>query len=185
MLQSAKCTPLLAIEKELKSRGVAANFRATGQTGIFIAGEGVSVDAVISDFISGATEWLSPADAPDHWDLIEGQGSLFHPSFAGVTLGLLHGAQPDAIVLCHEPSRTHMRGLPDWPLPDLGHCLETNLAAARLTNPDVFCAGVAVNTSALDDEVAAKILAEISNKMELPCTDPMRNGVAPIVDCLL
>ena len=174
----------LAIEKELKSRGVAADFRATGQTGIFIAGEGVSVDAVISDFISGATEWLSPANAPDHRDLIEGQGSLFHPSFAGVTLGLIHGAQPDAMVLCHEPSRTHMRGLPDWPLPELSHCLETNLAAARLTNPDVFCAGVAVNTSALGDEAAAKILGEISDKMELPCTDPMRNGVALIVDRL-
>jgi uncharacterized NAD-dependent epimerase/dehydratase family protein len=88
------------------------------------------------------------------------------------------------MVLCHEPSRTHMRGLPDWPLPELSHCLETNLAAARLTNPDVFCAGVAVNTSALGDEAAAKILGEISDKMELPCTDPMRNGVAPIVDRL-
>ena len=175
----------LAIERELKARGAAADFRATGQTGIFIAGEGVSVDAVVADFISGATEWLTPANAPDHWDLIEGQGSLFHPSFAGVTLGLTHGAQPDAIVLCHEPSRAHMRGLPGWPLPDLQECLDANLAAAKLTNKAVFCAGVAVNTSQLDEEAAKRVLGETAETLGLPCVDPMRTGVAPIVDRLL
>ncbi|MEE8172759.1 MAG: N-acetyltransferase DgcN [Alphaproteobacteria bacterium] len=182
----------LAIERELKARGVKADFRATGQTGIFIAGDGVSVDAVVADFISGAAEWLSPANAPDHWDLVEGQGSLFHPSFAGVTLGLIHGAQPDAIVLCHEPSRTHMRGLPGWPLPSLSECLAANLAAARLTNEAVFCAGVAINTSALDEDAAARLLGETSESLGLPCVDPMRvsadfegGGVAPIVDRLL
>ena len=175
----------LAIERELKARGAAADFRATGQTGIFIAGEGVSVDAVVADFISGATEWLTPANAPDHWDLIEGQGSLFHPSFAGVTLGLIHGAQPDAIVLCHEPSRAHMRGLPGWPLPDLQECLDANLAAAKLTNKAVFCAGVAVNTSQLDEEAAKRVLGETAETLGLPCVDPMRTGVAPIVDRLL
>ena len=175
----------LAIERELKGRGVKADFRATGQTGIFIAGEGASVDAVVADFISGAAEWLSPANDPDHWDLIEGQGSLFHPSFAGVTLGLIHGAQPDAIVLCHEPTRRHMRGLPDWPMPDLAECLAPNLAAARLTNPVVFCAGVALNTSQLGEEVAARLLGETSAALALPCVDPMRGGVAPLVDRLL
>ncbi|HTO81457.1 MAG TPA: DUF1611 domain-containing protein, partial [Methylomirabilota bacterium] len=100
----------LALEKAMKARGLKADFRATGQTGIFIAGDGVSIDAVVSDFVSGAVEWLSPANDPDHWDLIEGQGSLFHASFAGVSLGLLHGAQPDVLVLCHEPTRKHMRG---------------------------------------------------------------------------
>ena len=85
---------------------------------------GVCVDAVIADFMSGAIEWLAPAAAEDHWDLIEGQGSLFHPSFAGVSLGLLHGAQADALVMCHEPTRTHMRGLPHRPLPELGACIE-------------------------------------------------------------
>ena len=84
----------------------------TGQTGILIAGDGVSVDAVIADFISGATEWMTPANDSDHWDLVEGQGSLFHVSYAGVSLGLLHGTQPDALVLCHEPTRTHRRGIP-------------------------------------------------------------------------
>ncbi|MDP6589667.1 MAG: DUF1611 domain-containing protein [Alphaproteobacteria bacterium] len=174
----------LAIERELKARGVKADFRATGQTGIFIAGDGVSVDAVVSDFVSGAAELLAPANAPDHWDLIEGQGSLFHPSFAGVTLGLIHGSQPDAIVLCHEPSRTHMRGLPNWPLPDLSECLVANLAAARLTNQAVMCAGVAINTSQLDEDAAARQLGETSDALDLPCVDPMRGGVAPIVDRL-
>ena len=95
----------LALEKEMRARGLKADFRATGQTGIFIAGDGVSIDAVVSDFVSGAVEWLRPANDPDHWDLVEGQGSLFHASYAGVTLGLIHGAQPDALVMCHEPTR--------------------------------------------------------------------------------
>ncbi|MEX2408988.1 MAG: DUF1611 domain-containing protein, partial [Rhodovibrionaceae bacterium] len=101
----------LALEHAMRGRGMKADFRATGQTGIFIAGSGVSVDAVVADFISGAVEWLAPANDDDHWDLIEGQGSLFHASFAGVSLGLLHGSQADALVLCHEPTRPHMRGL--------------------------------------------------------------------------
>jgi len=175
----------LAIQHELQVRGVAASFRATGQTGIFIAGEGVSVDAVVADFISGATEWLTPANDADHWDAVEGQGSLFHPSFAGVTLGLIHGAQPDAIVLCHEPSREHMRGLPGWPLPDLPECLAANLAAARLTNEAVFCAGVALNTSQLGEDAANRALNETSDLLSLPCVDPVRTGVVPIVDRLL
>ncbi|MGE4562826.1 MAG: N-acetyltransferase DgcN, partial [Rhodospirillales bacterium] len=139
----------LAIEREMKARGMKATFRATGQTGIFIVGEGVSVDAVVADFISGATEWLCPENDADHWDVIEGQGSLFHASYAGVSMGLLHGAQADTLIMCHEPTRTHMRGLPDYPLPDLGACIRANEEAARLTNPDAVCVGIAVNTHAL------------------------------------
>ncbi|NJO55477.1 MAG: DUF1611 domain-containing protein [Rhodospirillales bacterium] len=116
----------LAIERELRTRGVDATFRATGQTGILIAGAGVAVDAVVADFIAGATEWLCPAASADHWDLIEGQGSLFHPSYAGVSLGLLHGAQAEALVMCHEPTRSHMRGLPNRALPDLAACIAAN-----------------------------------------------------------
>ena len=175
----------LAIERELKARGVDADFRATGQTGIFIAGNGVSVDAVVADFISGAAEWLTPANDPDHWDVVEGQGSLFHPSFAGVTLGLIHGSQPDILVLCHEPTRTHMRGLPDRALPDLSECLEENLRAARLVNPRVRCAGIAINTKALDDSKARDLLAETEDRMGLPAVDPVRTGVSSIVDNLL
>src|SRR6185437_13506323 len=137
----------LALERSMRKRGLRADFRATGQTGIFIAGGGIPVDAVIADFISGAVELISPAREDGGWDLIEGQGSLFHPSYAGVSLGLLHGAQPDALVLCHELTRRHMRGLPGYPLPELARCLEANLTAARLTNPDVKAVGVALNTS--------------------------------------
>jgi uncharacterized NAD-dependent epimerase/dehydratase family protein len=172
----------LALERELRGRGVKADFRATGQTGILIAGSGVSVDAVVADFISGASEGLSPANDPDHWDLIEGQGSLFHPSFAGVSLGLLHGSQPDAIVMCHEPTRAHMRGLPHYPLPDIGACIEANLAAARLTNPAVMCAGLAVNTSRLDDGAAKACLSELEAATGLPAVDPVRDGVRRLVD---
>ncbi|RMD65160.1 MAG: DUF1611 domain-containing protein [Alphaproteobacteria bacterium] len=175
----------LAIEKEMRARGMKADFRATGQTGILIAGDGVSVDAVVADFISGAVEWLSPANDPDHWDVIEGQGSLFHASFAGVSLGLLHGAQPDALVLCHEPTRTHMRGLPDYGVPDLKVCLEANEAAARLTNPAARCVGISVNTSQMAPEAAADLLARISDDLGLPTVDAFKDGVAPIVDRLI
>lgn len=172
----------LALERELRDRGVKADFRATGQTGILIAGNGVSVDAVVADFISGASEGLSPANDPDHWDLIEGQGSLFHPSFAGVSLGLLHGSQPDVIVMCHEPTRTYMRGLPHYFLPDIRACIEVNLAAARLTNPDVVCAGLAVNTSRLDPAAAKACLSELEAATGLPAVDPVRDGAGRLVD---
>ncbi len=174
----------LAIEKEMRARGLKVDFRATGQSGILIAGSGVSVDAVVADFISGAIEWLAPANDPDHWDVIEGQGSLFHASFAGVSMGLLHGAQPDALVLCHEPTRTHMRGLPDYPLPGLKDCLETNLVAARLTNPEVRAVGVAVNTSQMPDGGSGALLRRIEDELGLPAVDPFKSGVAPIVDRL-
>jgi len=174
----------LAIEREMRTRGMAADFRATGQTGILIAGSGVSVDAVVADFISGAIEQLCPAADAGHWDLVEGQGSLFHPSFAGVSLGLLHGAQPDWLVLCHEPTRRHMRGLPHQPLPDLRQCLDANLEAARLVSPQVACAGVAMNTRALDAPAAERMLAETADRLGMPCVDPVRTGVGALVDRL-
>ncbi len=175
----------LAIEKEMRARGIDADFRATGQTGIFIAGDGVSIDAVVADFIPGAVEWLTPANNPDHWDVIEGQGSLFHASYAGVTLGLIHGAQPDALVMCHEPTRTHMRGLRHFPLPDLALCIERNVEAARLTNPAVRCVGVSVNTGALDPAAARDLIQRTEDRVRLPCVDPVRTGVGPIVDQLI
>lgn len=174
----------LALEREMRSRGLKAEFRATGQTGILIAGDGVSVDAVIADFISGATEWLSPANDEDHWDLVEGQGSLLHASYAGVTLGLIHGAQPDALVLCHEPTRPHMRGLPDYPLPDLQVCMDVSLQAARVTNPAAAFIGVAINTSRMPEAEAERLLQETGDRLGLPTVDPVRQGVAPIVDRL-
>jgi uncharacterized NAD-dependent epimerase/dehydratase family protein len=174
----------LALEKEMKARGFNADFRATGQTGIFIAGDGVSIDAVVSDFVSGSVEWLCPANDPDHWDLIEGQGSLFHASYAGVTLGLIHGAQPDALVVCHEPTRAHMRGLPTYKLPDLKLCIDRNVEAAQLTNAAARCVGVSVNTSAMDAGAARDYLRRTEDELGLPVVDPVRSGVGGIVDRL-
>lgn len=175
----------LAIEKELRSRGVNADFRATGQTGILVTGRGVCVDAVVADFISGAVEWLSPDNDDDHWDVVEGQGSLFHPSFAGVTTGLIHGAQPDALVLCHEPTRTHMRGLPHFPIPDLKECMDANLGVAYLTNPNARFIGVAVNTSKLGEQEADAYLKQTEERLGLVTVDPLRDGVARIVDQMI
>jgi uncharacterized NAD-dependent epimerase/dehydratase family protein len=174
----------LALEKEMRRRGIKADFRATGQTGIFIAGDGLSIDAVVADFISGAVEWLAPANDPDHWDLVEGQGSLFHPSYAGVSLGLLHGAQPDLLVMCHEPGRPHMRGLPHFRLPHLGACIEANLGTARLTNPDVKLLGFSLNTSLLDPAAAEHALRDIEDQFGLPAVDPLRTGAAKLVDAI-
>ena len=174
----------LAIENEMRIHGMNADFRATGQTGILITGKGVSIDAVVADFISGAVEKLSPENEHDHWDIIEGQGSLFHPSFAGVTTGLIHGAQPDALVLCHEATRTHMRGLPSFPLPELEECMEASLRVARLTNPDVRFVGISVNTSKLDEEAAKLYLQQTETMLGLVTVDPVRQGVSRIVDML-
>jgi uncharacterized NAD-dependent epimerase/dehydratase family protein len=175
----------LALTRGLRARGIAADFRATGQTGILIAGEGVPVDAVVADFISGAIEQLSPARQDDGWDLIEGQGSLFHPSFAGVSLGLLHGAQPEALVLCHEPGRPHMRGIPGRALPDLAECLARNLEAAQLTSADVRAVGICLNTSGLAPDAARRLCDETEDALDLPCTDPIAFGVDSILDRLL
>ncbi len=117
--------------------------------------------------------------------MIEGQGSLFHASYAGVTLSLIHGAQPDALVMCHEPTRPHMRGLPGYQLPDLGLCIARNIEAAQLTNPAVRCVGVSVNTAALDAAAARDYLRRTADELGLPCIDPVRGGVGAIVDHLL
>jgi len=175
----------LSIARALRDRGVTADFRATGQTGILIAGEGIAVDAVVADFISGAIEQLSLARHDDGWDVIEGQGSLFHPSFAGVSTGLLHGAQPEAIVLCHEPGRTHMRMIPGRSLPGLAECLERNLQVARLTSPDVRAVGVCLNTSGMEPHAAESLCGRTEDMLGLPCTDPIAFGVNAIIDELL
>jgi len=175
----------LAMEREMRARGIKADFRATGQTGILIAGSGVPIDALIADFIAGGAEWVSPAREDGGWDLIEGQGSLFHPSFAGVSLGLLHGSQPDVIVMCHEAGRKAMRGVPHYSLPEVGRCIEMNLEAARLTNSRVRVAGVAVNTSLLPADEAAEYCRSLEASLGLPCQDPVTMGTARIVDRLL
>ncbi|KQT47939.1 EBNA-1 nuclear protein [Methylobacterium sp. Leaf456] len=174
---------VLALEKGMRARGLDADFRATGQTGVFISGRGVAIDAVVADFISGAVEWVSPAADPNHWDLIEGQGSLFHPSFAGVSLGLLHGAQADAFVVCHEPTRTHMRGV-EARLPTIREVIDLTVQLGRLTNPDIRPVGIAVNTHGLPESQARTLLQEAEAAHELPATDPVRFGVDGILDRL-
>jgi uncharacterized NAD-dependent epimerase/dehydratase family protein len=171
----------LALDEEMRKRGMNSDFRATGQTGVLISGRGVALDAVIADFISGAAEWISPANDDDHWDCIEGQGSLFHPSFAGVTLGLLHGSQPDCFVVCHEPTRTKMRGV-EHPLPTIQQVIDRTIAEGQLTNPDIQCVGLCINTQKLSEEDAKVYMETMSHEHGLPCVDPIRTGMGPIVD---
>jgi D-glutamate N-acetyltransferase len=175
----------LSITRAMKSHGIHATFRATGQTGILIAGSGVAIDAVVADFAAGAAECLSPDNEPDHWDVIEGQGSLFHPAYAGVTTALLHGSQPDALVVCHDPGRETMDAYPEYPVPDLRRCIDANLEAARLTNPGVLCAGLALNTSPMAAEERARFLEGLQERFGLPCFDPIATGADALVDHLL
>ncbi|MEM8990081.1 MAG: N-acetyltransferase DgcN [Pseudomonadota bacterium] len=174
----------LAMEKSMRARGMDADFRATGQTGILITGDGVPLDAVIADFMAGSVEVLTPEAGPDHWDVIEGQGSLFHPSYSGVTMALVHGGQPDALVLCHEPTRTHMRGLPHYSLPSLEALRDLSLQLTRVVNPDARVVGCAINTAALSDADAETHIRETEARMGLPCVDPFRHGADRLVDAL-
>ena len=167
----------LAITRALRSRGVNADFRATGQTGILIAGGGIPMDAVITDFEAGAAELLSPDASQDHWDVIEGQGSLFHPAYAGVSLGLLHGSQPDVIVVCHEVGRERVAGLADFALPSLEETIDLHLQLGRRTNPAIRCGGISLNTSRLTPAEASAVLSRESQRLQLPVADPIRGGV--------
>ena len=174
----------LAMDGEMKKRGMKSTFRPTGQTGILITGKGVPLDAVVADFMAGAVEWLTPDNEPDHWDHIEGQGSLYHVSFSGVTMALIHGGQPDALILAHEPTRTHMRGLPDYGLPSLEALRDMALPIARIANPCAAIAGVSINTKALGDDEAARLCQEVEARMGLPTVDPFRHGAGRLVDAL-
>ena len=174
----------LCLTRALKAKGISASFRATGQTGMMIAGSGIAVDAVVADFIAGAAELISPPNDENHWDIIEGQGSIMHPSFSGVSLGLLHGSQADAIVMCHEPTRTHMRGLSHYPMPSLKSCIELSLSLAEITNPEVKCLGVSVNSSKLAPYAKEKLLRQIEDETGLVAVDP-KLDIAPLVERLI
>ncbi len=175
----------LSIAKEMSDRGMNADFRATGQTGIMIAGGGMPIDAVVSDFVSGAAEVLSPDNDPDHWDVIEGQGSLYHPGYAAVTLGLMHGSQPDAFVVCHEAGRTMIEAFPGFPLPTIAELIDLTVATGRLTNPKIRCVGTSMNTSGLSAKERAAYIAKIQDDTGLPCVDPIATGVGPLVDFIV
>jgi uncharacterized NAD-dependent epimerase/dehydratase family protein len=177
----------LTLAREFRDRGLQADFRATGQTGILIAGAGIPIDAVVSDFVAGAAEMLSPAAAPDHWDVIEGQGSLFHPAYAGVSLGLMHGSQPDVLVLCHAVGRDRILSAPEFATPGLDEALAVTLTLARRTNPAVRAAGISLNTSTITADEAEASMAALSREHGLPVADPLRPGpaLARLVDACL
>ena len=174
----------LAIEQGMKKRGWEADFRATGQTGIMIAGSGIPIDAVVADFLSGAAELVSPANNPDHWDVIEGQGSLFHPGYSSVSLGLLIGSQPDAFIACTEAGRTHIEGWPTFRLPTLHELIERTVDLGREVNPAIRCVGISVNTSALPPAERSSYLESLAQEHGIPAVDPIATGVESILDYL-
>jgi uncharacterized NAD-dependent epimerase/dehydratase family protein len=174
----------LAMDREMKGRGRKSSFRATGQTGILITGEGVPLDAVVADFMAGSIEWLTPDNDEDHWDMIEGQGSLFHVSYSGVTMALIHGGAPDALILSHEPTRPHMRGLPGYGMPTLEALRDLALPVARIANPKAEVVGISINTAAMGEDEALSHLEEVERRMGLPTVDPFRQGAARLCDAL-
>ncbi|WP_419911510.1 N-acetyltransferase DgcN [Hoeflea sp.] len=174
----------LCLEREMRNRGMKATFRATGQTGILVTGSGVPLDAVVADFMAGAVEYLTPDNDGDHWDLIEGQGSIFHPSYSGVSMALIHGGQPDALILCDEPNRPHMRGLATYKAQSLELLRDTALLLAHIVNPQCAVTGIALNTSAMDEIEAAEYAQQVEERMGIPTVDPYRHGAARLVDAL-
>lgn len=174
----------LALHKALVINGVKATFRASGQTGILISGAGIPIDTIVSDFISGAAEALSPENSEDHWDVIEGQGSLYHPGYAAVTLGLLHGSQADALVLCHEHGRETIDEYPDYPIANIDEYLQQYLSLAQLTNKNAQWAGISLNTSALSSEERLTVISEYENRFQLPCIDPLVSDLSKITSRL-
>jgi uncharacterized NAD-dependent epimerase/dehydratase family protein len=174
----------MAMDAEMRKRGLKSSFRATGQTGILITGGGVPLDAVIADFMAGSVEYLTPDNDIDHWDHIEGQGSLFHVSYSGVTMALVHGGQPDALILGHEPTRSHMRGLPEYQQPSLEELRDVTLTLARVGNPTCQVVGISVNTQHMSDAESMSYLAEVEARMGLATVDPIRIGAGRLVDAL-
>lgn len=173
----------LSLARGFAERGIDVDFRATGQTGIIISGSGIPMDAVVSDFAAGAAELLSPAAAPDHWDVIEGQGSILHPAYAGVSLALLHGSQPDVFVVCHDPSRIRLLGDEEFSVPSVDEIIDITISLGSRTNPNIRCGGVALNTSSLDEAGAAELCDAEARRLRLPAADPIRGG--PAFDALV
>lgn len=170
----------LTITRDMKARGIDCTFRGTGQTGIMISGGGFALDSIIGDYIAGAAELLSPNNKPDHWDVVEGQGSILHPSHAGVPLSLLHGSQPDAFVICHEPTRRHMLGI-TYPIPSITAIREATEYMGRLTNPNIRCVGISLNTSAFQGDIS-QLKQQLSKEHNVPVVDPVVDGANEIID---
>jgi uncharacterized NAD-dependent epimerase/dehydratase family protein len=179
-----KMTTQLQVKQAVQARGPRVNFAATGQTGILVAGRGIAVDAVVADFIAGAAEALTMEAAEDaDIVLVEGQGSLLHPAYSGVTLGLMHGSLPHAMVLCAQPTRVSINRnawVPIPPLTDIITLYERMMAPLR---PSPVIA-VALNTFDLDNEAAQQAIARAEQETGLPVTDPVRFDPSPIADAI-
>lgn len=174
----------ISLATEMNQNGYNVSYRATGQTGLLISGSGIVIDAVVADFISGAVEILSPDSDEDHWDVIEGQGSLLHPSHAGVTLGLVHGSQPDYLVLCHVAQTTHIADWPEIRIPPLREYADRYLDAASLTNSNVKLLAVCVNSSGLRPETRNEYLADLEDELGVVVVDPVAQGMSRVIEAL-
>ena len=181
-----KMTVALELDRAARERGIASVFVPTGQTGIAIAGWGISVDAVVADFVAGAAERLVVEGSRRGGELllVEGQGSLLHPAYSGVTLGLYHGSVPHALVLCHRAGATEIEGYPGHPLPPLADLVELH---ERMSLPArrARVSAVALNTVGLDDDAAAAAVELAASETGLPAADPVRHGADGLLDAVL
>lgn len=171
----------LALHQALRQGGVDARFRASSPTGMLIAGRGVALDSVPAEYLAGVAEQLCPANDPDHWDIVEGQGSLLHPASAAITLGLMHGVRPDALVLCHQAGRTRLDGWPGGAIPPLSECIERHLQAAKPSSPAAHFIGIALDTTGLAGDARRAALAAVENETNLPCADPLADGAEALL----
>jgi uncharacterized NAD-dependent epimerase/dehydratase family protein len=181
-----KMTVSLELDRVASERGLASVFVPTGQTGIAIAGWGIAVDAVVADFLSGAAEQLLLEGRRRGGDLllVEGQGSLIHPAYSGVTLGLYHGSVPHLLVLCHRAGATEIEGSPGHPIPPLRELVELHEQMALPRRP-ARVAAVAVNTAGLDERAAAEAVAAAAEDAGLPACDPVRDGAEALLEAVL
>ena len=181
-----KKTVAVELDLEARSRGLKSVFVPTGQTGIAIAGWGIAVDAVISDFLAGAAEWLVVEGHRRGGEVlfVEGQGSLSHPAYSGVTLGLVHGSAPHLFVLCHKAGSTEVEGFPGHPLPPLAELVELHERISLPARPATVAA-LANNPAHLDEPAAREAIAEAAEETGLPADDPVRFGAGRLVDSIL
>jgi uncharacterized NAD-dependent epimerase/dehydratase family protein len=181
-----KKTVAVELDREARGRGLESVFVPTGQTGIAIAGWGIAVDAVVSDFLAGAAEWLVVEGARLGGKLlfVEGQGALLHPAYSGVTLGLMHGSAPHAYVLCHRAGATEVEGYPGHPLPPLRELVELHERASLPLRP-ARVAAIALNTRGLDEDAARATIAGAAEETGLPADDPVRFGAGTLLDAVL
>jgi uncharacterized NAD-dependent epimerase/dehydratase family protein len=181
-----KKTVAIELDRAARARGLKSEFVPTGQTGIAIAGWGIAVDAVVADFLAGAAEWLVVEGARRGGEVlfVEGQGALLHPAYSGVTMGLLHGSAPHALVLCHKAGADVVEGYPDHPLPSLAELVELHERASLPLRP-ARVAGIALNTRGLSDEDARAAAAAAQAETGLPADDPVRFGGDTLLDAVL